>query len=68
MADTTIGSELCPACGRLVWLVRLHSGLAYFHGVIAGGCLGESFVRTGEAEAVRRIREHDPLLTVRAHP
>jgi hypothetical protein len=69
MADTMIGPEMCPACGRVVWLVRLMSGAHYAHvGGRAWSCLGETFVREDEAEAVRRIRERDRRLTVRAHP
>jgi hypothetical protein len=69
MADTMIGPEMCPACGRVVWLVRLMSGLHYSHlGRAAGQCLGETFVRQDDAEAVRRIRAQDWRLTTRAHP
>lgn len=67
---TTIGPEMCPACGRVAWLVRLHSGPAYFHGAYGDSlCLGESFVRADDAEAVRQIRERDgERLRRAAHP
>ncbi|MFH8805188.1 hypothetical protein ACH4F6_37560 [Streptomyces sp. NPDC017936] len=66
---TTIGQELCPACGRVVWLVRLHTGPAYWHGPDRqSDCLEPGFVRPDEAEAVRRIREREPDLVARAHP
>ncbi|MER7487940.1 hypothetical protein ABTY20_18935 [Streptomyces sp. NPDC126497] len=67
---TTIGTEICPACGRVVWLVRLPAGPAYFHGAYGDSlCLGESFVRAGDAEAVRRIRERGgERLRLAAHP
>lgn len=69
MADTVIGTELCPACGRVAWLVRLLSGAAYCHSAWGGdGCFGEQFIRVETAEAVRRIREQEPRLVTQAHP
>lgn len=67
---TTIGVEICPACGRVTWLVRLHTGAAYFHGGYDRDlCLRESFVYTDEAESVRRIRERGgERLRLAAHP
>jgi hypothetical protein len=69
---TAIGTEICPACGRVVWLVRLHTGLAYCHVPRTYGdvpCLGMEFTRVDEAEAVRRIRERGgERLRLAAHP
>lgn len=66
------GSELCPACGRVVWLVRLLSGPAYCHTPRAYGdapCLGTEYTWPGEAEAIRRIRaQGGERLRLAAHP
>lgn len=71
-SDTVIGTELCPACGRVAWLVRLHSGLAYCHTPRSYGdvpCLGNEFSWPDEAEAVRRIRaQGGERLRLAAHP
>jgi hypothetical protein len=72
MAGTVIGPELCPACGRVTWLVRLHSGPVYCHTPRTYGdvtCLGTEYTRPGEAETVRRIREQGgERLRLAAHP
>lgn len=67
---SVIGSELCPACGRVVWLARLLSGTVYCH--VGNGdetCFGEAFVQPADAEAVRRIREQGgERFRLAAHP
>ncbi len=70
MAGTVIGPELCPACGRVTWLVRVLSGLWLSHGAYGDGlCLGGEYVRPEDAEAVRRIREQGgERLRLAAHP
>jgi hypothetical protein len=69
---TTIGTEMCPACGRVVWLVRLHTGPAYCHVPRTYGdvpCLGMEFTWPDEAEDVRRIRaQGGERLRLAAHP
>lgn len=68
VTDMVIGTEMCPACGRVVWLVRLHAGPAYSH-LGVGPCLGDSFLPVRDAEAVRRIRERGgERLRLAAHP
>ncbi|MGY5634152.1 hypothetical protein ACW7N6_38065 [Streptomyces sp. UC1A3] len=68
MSETVIGTEMCPACGRVVWLTRLPSGLHYFHAT-GEACLGDQLVRKDDAEAVRLLRERGgERLRLAAHP
>jgi hypothetical protein len=64
------GSELCPACGRVVWLVWLLSGPALAHDAYGDGlCIGGQYIRPDEAEAIRRIRaQGGERLRLAAHP